>query len=281
MEKYLSHLSAAVYWQIPYIEAVLGDEIAKADLVDFTVTTRGERYQVKGQRVYLCTTPLPNGAVILREGGWVASPELVFLQLANELTIQKLILLGLQICSHDPCNPHGALSTKDHLIEFLLHTEKHRGHRKALQAVKYIKDGSNSIMESLVYMVVTLPHSLGGFGLKGFELNVEIELTKEAIEILDRNCCFADLFYRAVNLILEYDSKEHHSDEIEQCEDLIRTQTLESIGYKVMHLTTNQFYDKDQCKNFIFDVASFTNQRIRIRTPKFDEMHKSLRTLFP
>jgi len=93
MKEYLSYFSAAAFWNIPYIEAVLGSEIAGTDPVDFTVSERSVRFQKKGRMIHLCELALSAGAVISRNGKMVASPELMFLELACKLNIHMKALL--------------------------------------------------------------------------------------------------------------------------------------------------------------------------------------------
>ena len=281
MKEYLSYFSAAAFWNIPYIEAVLGSEIAETDPVDFTVSERSARSQKKGQVVHLCEVALPVGAVISRNGKMVASPELMFLELSSKLNIRRLILLGLQLCSHPPGNPSGAITTKRKLKTFIMKTSGHRGHLKALRAVKYIEDGSASIMESMTYMILTLPHALGGYALDGAVFNHEIKLKDEASKRLGQKRCFTDLYYKPAKLAVEYESFAFHNSPLEQGKDAMRSATLERQGVEVMHLSTIQLYDKDACMDFAFNLASRLGKRIQIRARKFNEMHVLLRALLP
>ena len=167
MKEYFSHLSAAILWNIPYIEAVLGEKMKETGMTHITVTENHARLHNVGKKFHSCELALPVGAVITRNGKMVASPELLFLEFASELNIHRLILLGLQLCSHPPGNPSAAITTKQKLDTFLAKTTGYRGQRKALRAMKYVKNSSASIMESLVYMILALPHVLGGYGLNG------------------------------------------------------------------------------------------------------------------
>jgi hypothetical protein len=281
MEEYLSYFSAAAFWKIPCIEAVLGSETAETDPVDFTVSKRSARSQKKGRTIHLCQPALPAGAVVSRDGKMVASPELMFLELACKLNIHRLILLGLQLCSHPLGNPSGAITTKQKLKTFLAKTQGHRGHLKALRAVKYIEDGSVSIMESMAYMILTLPHALGGYGLGGAVFNHEIKLKGEAGKRLGQKHCFADLYYKSARLAVEYDSFAYHSSPSEQGRDVVRSAVLDRQGVEVMRLSTIQLYNKDACRDFAFNLASRLGKRIQIRTKKFNEMHALLRALLP
>ncbi len=277
----MSYFSAATLWNIPYIEAVLGPEAAETDLVDFTVSKRSARSLKKGRIIHLCELALPTGAVVSRNGRMVASPELLFLQLAYKLNIHRLILLGLQLCSHSPGNPFEAITTKQKLKTFLAKTSGHRGHLKALRAVKYIEDGSASVMESIAYMVLTLPHALGGYGLDGAVFNYEIKLKDEAGKRLGQKRCFTDLYYKQAKLAVEYESFAFHNSPLKQGKDMMRSAILGRQGVEVTRLSTIQLYDKDACMDFALNLASRLGKRIQIRAKKFDEMHALIRALLP
>ena len=281
MKEYLSYFSAAALWNIPYIEALLGPEIAETNPVDFTVSERSARFLKKGRIIHLCKLALPAGAVVSKNGKIVASPELLFLQLACKLDIHRLILLGLQLCSHPPGNPSEAITTKQKLKTFLAKASGHRGHLKALRAVKYIEDGSASVMESMAFMILTLPHALGGYGLDGAVFNHEIRLKDEAGKRLGQKRCFTDLYYKLAKLAVEYESFAFHNNPSEQGKDVMRSAILDRQGVEVMRLTTIQLYAKDACMDFAFNLASRLGKRIQIRTKKFDEMHALLRGLLP
>lgn len=280
MKEYLSHFSSAIHWNIPYIESVIGTEITESDLVDFTVSERCAGSYKKG-RIHLCKLDLPVGAVKKINGQMVASPELLFLQLASKLDIHRLILLGLQLCSYPPGSPSGAITTKQKLKTFLAKTSGHRVQRKAIRATMYLENGSASVMESIAYMILTLPYVLGGYGLKGAVFNHEIRLKDEAGKRLGQKRCFADLYYGPAKLAVEYESFAFHSSPLEQGKDAIRSEILGRQGVIVMHLSTIQLYDKDACKDFAFNLATRLGKRIQIRTKKFNEMNTLLRALLP
>ncbi len=281
MKKYLSHLSAAIAWNIPYIDAVIGYSISDSDVPQFTVTEPNARFRSNGKKVHSCGLALPAGAILNRNGRMVASPELVFLELAGELSIHRLILLGLQLCSHPPGSPSLAVTAKQKLKTFLSNTEGHRGHRKALQAIKYVENGSASVMESIAYMILTLPHTLGGYGLSGAVFNYEIKLNREAQMRLGQKRCFVDLYYKHSKLAVEYESFAFHNSPAEQGKDLIRAAILERQGINMMHFSTIQLYDKEACEDFVCNLAKRLKARIRIYSKKFDEMQVLLRDLLP
>ncbi len=281
MKEYLSHLSAAIMWDIPYLEAILGNKVIEIDAPDITVTEPNARLRSNGKKVHSCKLALPTGAVIARNGKTVASPELLFLELANKLSIHRLILLGLQLCSHPPGRPSEAITTKQQLNTFLSKTTGHRGHRKAIRAVKYVENGSASIMESIAYMILTLPYSLGGYGLNGAVFNYEIKLKNDARLRLGQNRCFTDLYYRHAKLAVEYESFAYHSSPSEQGKDVMRSAVLERQGVDVMRLSTIQLYDRDACSDFAYNLAARLGKRIQMNKKSFDDMHALMRALLP
>lgn len=281
MKEYLSCFTAATIWNIPYIEVVLGEKIAKTDSPHITVSKHNARFRNNGKLVHSCELALPANAVIMRNGRSVASPELLFLELACKLSIHRLILLGLQLCSHPPGLSSCAITTKQKISTFLSETPGHRGHRKALRAVKYVENGSASIMESFAYMILTLPHTLGGYGLKGAIFNHEISLKNESRIRLGQNRCFTDLYYKQAKLAVEYESFTYHNSPSEQGRDVLRAAVLERQGIKVMQLSTIQLYDRDACKDFALNLAARLGKRIQINAKRFNEMHTEMRALLP
>ncbi len=280
MEKYVSHVSAAKMWDIPCFEAVFG-RTEQADSVDITVTERKARYRTKNKKIHSSELVLPVGAIRLHKGKMVASPELLFLELASKLSIHRLILLGLQLCSHPPGNPFEAITSKQKLNIFLEKTPGHIGHRKALRAAKYTENGSASIMESLAYMILTLPHSLGGYGLNDAVFNYEVIVKSKASMSLGEVRCYTDLYYKHAKLAVEYESFAFHSSPSKLGKDALRSSLLERQGVKVMHLSTIQLYDRDACRVFAFNLAARLGKRMQIRAKSFDEKHALLRALLP
>ncbi len=281
MDKYLSHRSAAAEWNIPFIGAVFGNDTPGSAEPHITVCDHNARFSNNGRRVHSCGLALPSGAVIFKDSKTVASPELLFLELANELSIHRLILLGLQLCSHPAGSPSKAVTTRRKLISFLEKTSGHRGHRKALRAIKYVENGSASIMESLSYMILALPCDLGGYGLDGAVFGYKFRLNVEEKRRLNQNRCFVDMYYKLAKVAVEYESFTHHSSPAEQGKDAIRSEILRKHGVKVMHLSTIQLYDKDACRDFARNLSVNINNRIRIRSSRFEEMHMLLRELLP
>lgn len=159
---------------------------------------------------------------------------------------------------------------------FLAKSPGHRGQTKALRAIEYIEDASASVMESIVYMILTLPHALGGYGVKGAVFNFEINLKEEAAKRLGQQRCFIDLYYKSMKLAVEYDSFAFHNSPSQQGKDAIRSVILNRQGIEVLHLSTIQIYDRQACSDFAVNLGNRLGRRIQIRNRKFEEMNTLL-----
>jgi hypothetical protein len=281
MNTFLSHFSAASYWQIPHIEEVLALDKNDFDLVYNTVSSRGKKYVKKGHKIYLSMMKLPEGGVIKVDHIFVASPELVFLQLSSHISLHRLILLGLQLCSFPPGCPDKAITTKNKLRKFIDKVPGHPGRQNSQRALKYIEDGSASLMESLAYMILCLPHTLGGYGLSGAVFNYKVQLKGEATQLLGQRYCFIDIFYKQEKVAVEYDSFSFHNNPTAQGRDAIRSEVLHKMGFEMMHLKTIQLYNLKACDDFVINLSRRLGRRIRFRAKKYETMRSQLRALLP
>lgn len=282
--QYTSHYSAARLWDIPFLDLALGSYGAKRSLsnaVDITLTNSNERYQRKKHIVHYCLLDLPPSARVHKDGALVSSPPLVFLELAPHLDLQQVILLGLLLVAHQTGKPSTAITTKQRIESLVNALPTHKGYYKAKQALKYIENGASSLMEAIAFMLLTLPYSLGGYGLAGAVLNHEVALSKPSQERLNQRRCFIDLYYPEFKLAVEYDSFAHHNTPAQQAKDMLRASALERQGISTMRFSTMQLYKRSAFEEFANNLATRLNRRIRIRNKKFEAAHKALRALLP
>jgi len=281
MKYFTSHYTAAHAWSIKNLDVIFAGYEDDAQQNHITYVCKSERRFTTGQVTHLCTRLLPAGAVVSRDEKFIASAELVFLQLANQLDIHRTILLGLQLCAYPPGQSDKALTTKQKLINFSLKMKGHRGTRRALQALRYVKNGSASIMESLAYMKLALPNFLGGYGLSDLQLNYEIHLKNEKRRYPSQQRYFVDIYYKDAKLAVEYDSHKHHQSPLEQGRDAMRAAILEKQGISVVSFKTIQLYNEDAFQDFAENLAKRLGKRIRIKSVSFHPMSQRLQELLP
>lgn len=283
MKVILSHISAARRLGIPNLDVVLGGApgLGRADVSDITVLDGAQNIRRQGLRVHESKLPLPPGAVVAMDGANVASPELVFLQLAPMLDMQRLILLGLEICSCPPGQPDRALSTRQKLKAFLDKTPGHRGNKKSLRAAQFVGDGSGSVRESLAFMLLSLPPALGGYGLGGAALNGKIPLDEAGEELLSGNRDFASLYYADAKVAVDYRSRAASCPPAEQGRAILRASILERRGVGILQADPFLVYDPAAFRAFAFELARRLGRRPDLRAERFAQKHAALRSLLP
>jgi hypothetical protein len=275
-----------MHWEIPNLEVVFGmssqeDLQRHYDIPHRCFSSTSNLRNRKTTKTHSASLPLPKGAIVECGEKQVASPELVFLQLAGELEFHRLVLLGLQLCSCNPLDPQGALTSTVKLKRFLKNCEGHVGHKRATTALRYVADGSASIMESLLYMLLTLPNHYGGYGLSGAELNHEIKVPPAMRREPKQDRYYVDLFWGKANIALEYDSYEYHSTIKSWVKDTRKFTVLECLGCHTMSINTPQLYNEESLGVVSNALARRLGKRMRIRDKAFAKMHQKLRSMLP
>ncbi|MDR3364238.1 MAG: hypothetical protein LBS91_04730 [Clostridiales Family XIII bacterium] len=316
MDGYLSHISAAKLWGVPYLDAAIGSELATAfasgddvahdaavDFMPEAVSTRAaqvpaaeleirlpsvcrtfrnekSRNRKAAVKSYVASRPLPKGAVVWHRGVRVANPELLFLELATTLGFHRTLLLGLSLCGHPNRHPEKALSSAKKILRFAEKAAWHRGNLIALRAARHLADGSASVMESLLYMILVLPHHYGGYGLKGAKFNFEISLAgKDAA--LGKKSLNVDLYWEDAKLAVEYDSYAYHANVNRWVHDARRLTAIENMGFNTISVNTAQIYDTKAMEEVARLIAGHLKKRIQIRDGGFLRAQAHLRALLP
>ncbi len=266
VKKYLYGKPALDYWGVPAIRG----KIEPAEAIfpeEYVIFTDKPLYRPDRAVIHTCRIP---GAEKYVEGQACTLP-LVFLQVALDYNIHELIYLGLQICSYrEGGRPR---CTVEELRACAEELRGHRGRRKALRAIRYLKNDSRSPMESILYMFLRLPNALGGCGFKEIVLNEQI--------VLDRGdkTYYADLYVPSRKLDIEYDSEEYHSSAPALSKDRERAAHLEAEGYRVVSVGFSQLSNLKAFQNLARQLARLIGKRIYIRARKFFESFIALREL--
>ena len=266
LEKYFCGRAALEYWQVPNLRGALepSDVEIPEEYVIFT-----DRTIYRPQGIILHTCRIKGAEKYTQDG--VCTLPLVFLQMANEYSIHKLIFLGLQICSWQRGNR--PLCSKKELLNCANELYGHRGRRKALRALRYVEEGSRSPMESYLFMFLRLPNALGGCGIVNLQLNTRITTEKTG------KLYYADLYVPSHKLIIEYDSKDFHHNDQSFSLDKIRATNLSLEGYQVVSVCFEQLAKIHHFETLALDIASRVGKKIRIRARKFFEGFAALRDL--
>ena len=318
MKTFLSHFTALDYWREHFpLDSELGmparvggaekcvsrkidvlgsvpEELVDPDRpIDVLIFDEGERRRSKGIRCHTWKTVLPPNAFFSMRGMYVSSPEFVFMQMANELTVAQLIALGCELCGSYVLLPRGIthpgaldelpkrlspLTSVDKLTEFVESLGKANGKAKAKRALRHVVDGSRSPMETMVYMLLCLPPMLGGYGLPKPVMNAEIELDADARAMALRRKCYGDLCWPEARppLDIEYHG-EVHVGGAQMKSDVGRELAIEHMGWRVITITSPQVFDAERFDTLASDVATALRKRLASTVAKSSSRRDALR----
>jgi len=239
---------------------------------------------------------LPEGCMVDLGGDVsVASPELCFVQMANRLSLVKLIELGLELCgtytlavsgeaggsfelSDRGFNNHPPLTSVKKLKSVTDRMEGVWGLQKAKTAIQYLADRSNSPMETILFMLVSLPYKHGGYSLPKPELNYLIPTVETAREPYAKTYRYCDLYWPQAGIAVEYDSDMYHTGATRIARDSIRRNALIDADVIVLTMTSQQLYNWQELENTVRQVANKLGRRIRTATNRdFSQKHYELR----
>ncbi len=280
MKRYISHWTAAKFWQVPYLEHFFTEHLNGPE--EYTVFEPGHRTYGDKLMVHVCAVPLPSTATHHVNDTPVVSPAFLFVQCCLRLNITLAIILGCLLCS--PLDGHPALTSVAEIRDFIMQISYVWGRTRALDALKYIKDDFESVMEIMNYILVDLPSSLGGFGIQEEALiNARIPISKREARQLNqvRNYLKPDLLYPEHRLIIEYYGHESHSSPEAVSHDQIREAILRKKGYRVIVVRASDIYNPQNLHRLYQRLEETINKTLRITTPHYKPRLTFIHSLRP
>ena len=173
-------------------------------------------------RTHRCSLDnLPSGLVRqATASAFFCGPELTFIQMSSETSLLGSVVLGYELCgsySHFSQMISGfydrpALTDVGKLREAIESVPGMRGVNTARTALRWVRDGSASPMETVVSCMLSLPNEMGGFGMAPPELNYPIRLNKTEATIAGTDSLRIDTAYPESLVGVEFDGKDYHRD---------------------------------------------------------------------
>ena len=317
MDVFISHESALQYWRLHgKVEVKHGRQLRRKNApafppktstllqrnirglsfpLDVTVSDSNSRRQSQVIRFHVFSGLLSDGSFIKAgEGILMSSPEFCFLQMADKLSLIKLIQLGFELCGtyslpvKDPDSTGQSnvgeviynrtpLSNVKKLSGFANQMPGVHGRKLALRALQYITDGSGSPMETILTMLLTLPYKLGGYGFRLPKLNSRIIPAKTIKRSSGKRYYSCDLFWPDADLAVEYDSDQHHTGAERIASDSKRRNTLSSAGILIITVTSQQIHDREEFEKVARLIAVNLDKPLRYRDPGFSTTQMALR----
>ena len=117
-----------------------------------------------------------------------------------------------------------------------------KGIMRAREVTRAAYAGSASPMETMLALMLTLPSTMGGFGLPHAQLNWEITPGKLELALASQEMMLADICWPESRVAIEYHGWREHfgSGPRKVGEDAARANSLTALGWKVFHVTFEQ-----------------------------------------
>ncbi|MFR2031969.1 MAG: hypothetical protein ACLS3M_11675, partial [Collinsella sp.] len=105
------------------------------------------------------------------------------------------------------------LTSTERLKQFFNSITRCDGLALARKAIQCVRDGCRSPMETAFVMMLTLPKSEGGLGIKGIETDYEVKVTAAAKNLTRRKKFFMDAYLKKSRTDIEYNGFYHDAEE--------------------------------------------------------------------
>ena len=255
------------------------------------VPSLAKKQKSKAHTCHVLTSDIPVGAFWkIGDAVYVASPELLFIEMATKLPFVDLVLLGLELCGTYTLHSGGqsgfegcpTATSKKRLLSFVQRAKGMRGAAIAQNALRWVVDGSNSPMESCLMLYLCLPVRIGGYAFRLPDLNPTTELGKKAAPMLDYDSMRCDLHWVKERVAIEYDSSDKHLKPRERAQDARRANTLRYKDIDLITVTPYMIADHRQFDGVAKQLAKALGVRMDSRKLLYSKARRELRDqLFP
>ena len=241
--------------------------------VNLLVPSAAHRRIVNGLSCCVWSAPLaPSSLCRVSSELYVVSPEFAFVQMANRLPIEELIVLGTLLCSSfslDGTSTWGfkeriPLTNSQKLEAFSISVAGCYGGTKARRAARYSIDGAASPREAALATILFSPCRIGGYGIVRPVLNRRIEFGATARAMAGRDFCVCDFYWDSARLALEYDSDTFHTGPDRIARDARRRNALIEQGVSLLVVTNDQVASEQGRDALAQELAAVLRCRLRM-----------------
>lgn len=179
------------------------------------------RLQGTSNTVYESTRTMPpNSFIEVEPGIAISSPELLFVELADEMSPMQHLMLGHELCgsfSRDPldwrngpvtfwCPP---VTSRDKIDAFLRLSNWNQKTAKARETVSRLSDNAWSPTESVIAAIASLPLDEFGYELGPCILNERVETSEGTHGTSAKESRVPDILFEGTPVGLNYDGAVH------------------------------------------------------------------------
>lgn len=254
----------------------LAAAVCGVDEVEAIVTKAGQRQSAAGLRVHVWdgdAMATPIGRDVL-----VSGPAQAIVQLGVSADEIEIAQAAYELCGTYALASElerGFETHVDPLVDIdglraCAEAERQRGAKgaaKVCRALRLVRDGSNSPMETNVAIALATSRKAGGYGLGGFELNRSVELSEDAARIFGYPTMRPDFSWPGSNHVLEVLGRHDHGGDLGFRSDPKRADALLAMDKVVHWLTTEQLRSPEKTEAILEDLARKLGKRRRPPTP--------------
>lgn len=157
--------------------------------------------------------------------------------------VVRLVELVMEFAGHygrDPANPLAGEVTENipamvsvgDIRQFLASSNHLLGKSLLAKALHYARDESRSPMETCLWIVLTMPHAYGLFGLDGAKLNTPIVPTATQRAMMRHKTLTPDILWESQGCAVEYQGVEEHTSKAARAEDNRRLNDYQTCGIR-------------------------------------------------
>lgn len=265
--------------------AARGVPACETDALEVLVASAGSRRQSKRLRCRVFAGELPAGTLLsLGDGVFVADIRLCALQAAQHLTFCELVEYYFELCGGysmpfddgDDYVDRPAPTSTARLGRFFEAASRHPGSNAARRALKYVRDGSRSPLETALVMTLVLPRRLGGLGIRDVQMDYRIPVGNRMRDLTRRTRLYCDAFIKRGKLDIEYHGFFHDAEEQAVIDDE-RVNALRAIGVSVVAIRRGGFFDRLAFERFTRSVQRELGIRASSLPEGFDGARERLR----
>lgn len=237
--------------------------------VDVVVGKPSARKQSDALRCHVWSGPVPDGLLVrVEQNVFVSSPELIIMQLAPSLGVNKIAMLEMELCGSYAPLENGScewgvssLTRTARVAKVIGLSETTWGLSIARKAASYSMDDSASPRETALALMLSLPRKLGGLACGKPLLNAKVELNETAARECSRSYLVADLLFEDAALDVEYQGKEWHTLQEDRLSDEARQNALTMMGKTCLFVSNEQIHDQERMDG----IANLIRSRVGLR----------------
>ena len=226
----------------------------------------------------------------LGEETYVVSPALNWVLESARVDGVAALEIAMELCGTYTFSPERALLTQLppactpsallHGVQELARAasgQRVPGLARALKMAPFALGSSASPMETKVAIMLSLPVSQGGWGVRGLLLNRRVELANEQREIAGKPYLVLDGYLAGGRIGYEYDSREYHDRTDRGYRDRVRVTAAQCLDIKLLSLTADIVMDEERCTSFCDEFARLAGKRQRVLGTRTIQRRRRLR----